>query len=452
MSTESSRIPQTQALSPWATLGSVTDKVTSAIFSKTPLWWWIGFLISSALAAVFVFLIGNILVQGVGIWNINVPVVWGIAIINLVFWIGIGHAGTFISAFLLLMRQHWRGTFSRFAEAMTLFAVATAGLFPLIHLGRIQFFYWLLPYPNILVLNPQWRSALVWDAIAIGTYGIISLLFWFIDLLPDLAAMRDKAEPGLVKTLYGAAAMGWRGDSAHWNRLHTVTYVLAALATPLVISVHSVVGLDFAISILPGWHHTIFPPYFVAGAILSGFAMVIIVAIGLRNGFGMQELISIDHLENAAKMVLLTGFLVGYGYAFETFGAWYTGHTEEVLLIVQRAIGPYAGAFWGMVIFNTLVVQLLWFRNIRRSQTWLMVISVLVLVGMWLERFVIISVSLVYQYLPSMWEQFNPGLWDWLTIISPFGFFFALFFLFIRLLPILPIFETQQIAVEEGGL
>ena len=444
-------VPTTTTEEPKFRLGSVTDKISSIIFSGAPLWWWLGFLVSLLLLFVFIFTLASVAIRGTGLWGINVPVVWGMAIVNLIFWIGIGHAGTFISAFLLLMRQQWRGTFSRFAEAMTLFALATAALFPLFHLGRVELFYFIIPHPNNLQLHPQWRSPLVWDFFAIATYGIVSLLFWYIDMLPDLAALRDKAERRSTKRIYGLLSMGWRGDASHWSALHKTAYILAALATPLVISVHSIVGLDFAIANLPGWHHTIFPPFFVAGAIFSGLAMVLIFSVGLRSGFGLHKLISINHLENAAKLMLITGLIVVYGYAIETFGAWYKGDIHEVLLVRERALGPYAPLYWGMLIFNGLVIQLLWFKRVRRNPTMLVLISVSVILGMWLERFVIVPASLSYTFTEGSWALFNWNIWDILTMISPFGLFLTLMFLFIRVLPMLPISEVQQAAVEESA-
>lgn len=428
--------------------GNVTDSVSSVVFRRTPLWWWIGFGISSILLLIYIFMFLSITLTGTGLWGISVPVVWGMGIVNLIFWIGIGHAGTFISAFLLLMRQRWRGTFSRFAEAMTLFAVATAGLFPLLHLGRIELFYYITPYPNTMILHSQWRSPLVWDFVAITAYGTVSLLFWYIDLIPDLAAMRDKAKSNFSKFAYGIFAMGWRGDSRHWSALHKTTYTLAAIATPLVISVHSIVGLDFAIALVPGWHHTIFPPFFVGGAIFSGLAMVLIFATMLRSGFGMQNLITEAHLDNAAKLMLVTGLIVTYGYLVETFAAWYSGHTEEVRLVIERAVGPYGIAFWGMIFCNAVVIQALWFKRVRRNPTALVIISLFVLVGMWLERFVIVPVSLSHPYIQSMWEPFNWTIWDILTLISPFGLFLTGMFLFIRFVPVLPIAEIAHEAVE----
>lgn len=436
----------------WFKLGSVTDKISSMLFSRTPLWWWIGFLISGALATVFVFVLLSLATRGVGLWGINIPTVWSVDITNLVFWIGIGHAGTFISAFLLLMRQHWRSAFSRFAEAMTLFALATAGLFPLFHVGRPEWVFYILPYPNTMILHSQWRSPLVWDVFAITTYLLVSLVFWFLDLLPDLAAMRDKATNPALKVLYAFLSLGWNGDASHWQRLHRGTLLLAAIATPLVVSVHSVVGLDFAVGNLPGWHHTIFPPYFVAGAIFCGLAMMIIVGIGLRAGYKqLENLITRNHIDNAAKLMLVTGLLVCYGYAAEFFGAFYKGDIYEVLLTINRATGPYAPLFWGMIFFNCIAIQALWFKRIRQNLGLLVLVCLGVLVGMWLERWVIVTISLSYPYSSSMWSLYDMTVWDVLTIISPFGFFLVQFFLFIRFFPVMPIAETQQVAVEENG-
>ena len=437
---------------PWSTPGEVTDKVTGVIFKNgTPLWWWFAFVVSLGLLGLYILMFLSIAIRGTYLWGINVPVVWGMGIVNLIFWIGIGHAGTFISAFLLLMRQHWRGAFSRFAEAMTLFAVVVAGIFPLLHLGRIELFYYILPYPNTMILHPQFRSPLAWDSLAIATYGTVSLIFWYIDLIPDLGAMRDKAERMWVKRAYGTFALGWRGESRHWSALHRTTYMLAAIATPLVISVHSVIGLDFAVAQVPGWHHTIFPPFFVAGAIFSGLAMVLIFAVIFRSGFGLSGLITDNHMDNAAKLMLVTGLIVTYGYLIENFAAWYSNHDYEVALAVERALGTYAPLYWGMIICNAVIIQALWFKRVRRNNTALVIISLFVLVGMWLERFVIVPVSLSFPFLESSWVTFQWTIWDVLTIIAPFGLFLVPMLLFMRLLPLLPIHETQQVAVEEGG-
>ncbi|NDJ54738.1 MAG: polysulfide reductase NrfD [Chloroflexi bacterium] len=445
----SQSIPQQAPAPPLPRLGEITETVTNTIFGKAPLWWLIAFGISSALAGAFVLVLGAVALFGTGLWGINVPIVWGMGITNLVFWIGIGHAGTFISAFLLLMRQSWRNAFSRYAEAMTLFALATAGMFPLFHVGRPEWIFYFAPYPNTMILNPQWLSPLVWDAIAISTYGGISAIFWFLDLIPDIAAMRDKAKRPIPRAFYGFLALGWRSDSNHWERLHKTAYILAALATPLVISVHSVVGLDFAIGNLPGWHHSIFPPYFVAGAIFSGLAMTVIVGIVLRSGYeGLKDFITMDHIDKALKLMLITGLLVTYGYMAETFGGWYKADAFELPLIIERAIGPYAPFYLAMLFFNCILIQLLWFKPVRKNIALILVICVGILIGMWLERFVIVSVSLSYTYLAPTWEVFNFTFWDILTIFGPFGFFFAQFLVFIRFLPSLPISETQQHAVE----
>lgn len=430
------------------TLGGVTDQIISVILTRTPLWWWIGFGFSATLAGLFFFLLFSLFTRGVGLWNLQVPTIWALDIVSLVFWIGIGHAGTFISAFLLLMRQHWRSAFSRFAEGMTLFALATAAIFPLFHLGRTEYFFYLAPYPNTMWMNPQWRSPLIWDFFAINTYLLISLLFWFIDLLPDIAALRDKARSPFVKFFYGILSMGWRGDAYHWQGLRKASIVLAALATPLVISVHSVIGLDFAIAIAPGWHHTIFPPFFVAGAIFSGLAMVLIFSVLLRSLYKFENLITIDHMDKAAKLMLVTGLIVVYGYIIEAFGAWFVQDAAETALVTNRSVGPFAPAFWGMIIFNTAAVMALWFRRVRTSPLMLVVVSVAILVGMWLERFVIVPVSLSYPYMEGMWNEYTMGPWDVLTLISPFGLFLTLMFLFIRLLPIISIAETKEHVAE----
>lgn len=430
------------------TIGGVTDQIASAILSGTPLWWWIGFGLSSLLLLVFIFTLGSIALRGTGLWNVSIPTIWATDIVNLIFWIGIGHAGTFISAFLLLMRQHWRSAFSRFAEGMTLFALATAALFPLFHLGRIEYFYYLAPYPNTMIMNPQWRSPLMWDFFAINAYLLTSLLFWFIDLIPDIAALRDKARNPFIKFFYALLSMGWRGDAFHWEALRKVSFTLAALATPLVISVHSIVGLDFAIAITPGWHHTIFPPFFVGGAIFSGLAMVLIFSVVLREGFKMQNLITIDHMDKASRLMLVTGLIVVYGYIVEAFGAWFSGDAAEFSLAVQRSTGPYAVPFWGMIFFNGVVIQALWFKRVRTSPTALVLISLCVLIGMWLERFIIVPVSLSYPYLQGMWDVFTFEIWDILTVISPFGLFLTLMFLFIRILPVISMAEAKQLTAE----
>jgi molybdopterin-containing oxidoreductase family membrane subunit len=384
-------------------------------------------------------------VKGIGVWGVNIPVGWGFAIINFVWWIGIGHAGTLISAILLLLRQEWRTSINRFAEAMTLFAVACAGLFPILHLGRPWFAYWLVPYPNTMDMWPQFRSPLVWDVFAVSTYATVSLLFWFIGLIPDLATLRDRASSRLGRVVYGILAMGWRGSAIHWHRYDVAYLLLAGLATPLVVSVHTVVSYDFALSILPGWHTTIFPPYFVAGAIYSGFAMVMVLAIPIRAVYGLEDFITMRHLQNMAKVMLATGLIVAYGYLLEAFMAWYSGAPFERYMMLNRAFGPYAPAYWALIAINIVVPQALWFRRIRTNVKLLWLIALAVNVGMWLERFVIVVTSLHRDFLPSSWDMYYPTFWDWATYIGTIGLFFALLFLFLRFLPVISIFEMRTL-------
>ena len=438
-------------VAPGQTYRSITEKISAiALTERTPLAWFVGFGIGFLLLMILLFSIGYLFLRGVGIWGVNIPVAWGFAIINFVWWIGIGHAGTLISAILLLFRQEWRTSINRFAEAMTLFAVACAGIFPLIHLGRPWLFYWLLPYPNSMGLWPQFRSPLVWDVFAVLTYATVSLLFWYVGLIPDLATLRDRAERRIAKVIYGFLAMGWRGSAFHWRRYQTAYVLLAALATPLVISVHSIVGLDFAISVIPGWHTTISPPFFVAGAVFSGFAMVIVLSLPLRRFYNLDEFITMRHLDNMAKIMLATGLMVAYGYVMEIFTGWYSGNTFEQFLVRNRFLGPYAPFYWLMLACNVLAPQLLWSRHFRRNTLLLFVIALVVLLGMWLERFIIVAVSLHRDYLPSSWDLYIPTAWDWSTFVGTIGLFLALIFLFIRFLPIISIFEMRELVAEEG--
>ena len=437
-------------LGPGHTFGSVTDKISTIVLTRrTPVGWWIGFGLSFLLVMVLLYSVAYLLAVGVGIWGINVPVAWGFAIINFVWWIGIGHAGTLISAILLLLRQKWRTSINRFAEAMTLFAVACAGIFPLIHLGRPWFFYWLFPYPNTMGVWPQFRSPLVWDVFAVSTYATVSLLFWYIGLIPDLATLRDRARHRFAQIAYGVLAMGWRGSAIHWHRYETAYLLLAGLATPLVVSVHTIVSLDFAVGIIPGWHSTIFPPYFVAGAIYSGFAMVLTLAIPLRAAYGLEDLITMRHLDNMAKILLTTGLIVAYGYLMETFFAWYSGNEFEMFMIGNRMAGPYAPAYWALLACNALTPQLLWSRRLRANVPVLFVIALIVNVGMWLERYIIVVTSLHRDFLPSSWDMYAGTIWDWATFIGTIGLFLALLFLFIRLLPMISIFEMRELVHEE---
>ena len=433
-------------IAPGHTFATVTDKISSIVLTrKTPLYWLTPFLISCALLMVFLIAVSYLLVKGVGIWGIRVPVMWGWAITNFVWWIGIGHAGTLISAILLLLNQSWRNSINRFAEAMTLFAVACAGQFPLLHLGRPWLFYWLFPYPNTMGVQPQFRSPLVWDVFAVSTYGTVSLLFWFVGLIPDLATLRDRTRNRWAKATYGILAMGWRGAASHWQKYETASLLLAGLATPLVISVHTVVSFDFTVAIVPGWHSTIFPPYFVAGAIYSGFAMVLVLAIPLRAMYGLGDLITMRHLDNMAKVMLATGQIVAYSYLFEAFIGWYSANPYETYAIWNRLTGPYRWTYYGLIFCNLVFPQLLWWKKIRTNVIWLFVISLDILVGMWLERYVIIVVSLSRDFLPSSWALYWPTIWDVATYVGTIGLFFVLFFLFIRSLPMISIFEVRTL-------
>src|SRR6058998_3858328 len=373
------------------TYTSITDKIAGIVLTRgARRGWLLGFAVGLGLLTLLVVAVTALLSVGIGIWGVNIPVAWGFAIANFVWWIGIGHAGTLISAILLLLRQEWRQSINRFAEAMTIFAVMCAGLFPLLHLGRPQFFYWLVPYPNTMSLWPQFRSPLVWDVFAVSTYFTISLLFWYVGLIPDLATLRDRSQSRIGRVIYGILAMGWRGSAHHWHRYETAYLLLAGLATPLVVSVHTVVSFDFAISILPGWHTTIFPPYFVAGAIYSGFAMVLTLAIPLRAVYQLEDFITTRHLQNMAKILLATGLIVAYGYMIEAFMAWYGGNSYDKYVIWNRLTGPYAPFYWALLFCNIATPQVLWLQRVRASAPALFVISLIVNTGMWLERFVIV--------------------------------------------------------------
>ena len=436
-------------IAPGYTFGSVTDKISSIVLARrTPLGWYAGFLVSFLLVMLLLVSLTYLVVKGIGIWGNNQPVAWAFGITNFVWWIGIGHAGTLISAILLLLKQAWRTSINRFAEAMTLFAVACAGLYPLFHVGRPWLAYWLVPYPNTMGVWPQFRSPLIWDVFAVSTYATVSLMFWFVGLIPDLATLRDRSQSRVGRMIYGMLAMGWRGSARHWHQYDTAYLLLAGLATPLVVSVHTVVSFDFAISILPGWHTTIFPPYFVAGAIYSGFAMVLTLAIPIRAVYGLQDFITSRHLQNMAKVMLLTGLIVGYGYMTEAFIAWYSADQYEWFVPINRLTGPYAPAYWSLLFCNIVVPQLLWFRRVRTNVPALFVISLVVNVGMWLERFIIIVTSLHRDFLPSSWGMYAPTFWDLSTFAGTIGLFLALLFLFLRFLPMISIFEMRTMLPE----
>jgi Ni/Fe-hydrogenase subunit HybB-like protein len=436
-------------IEPGYTFGTVTDKISSIVLNRpTSTGWFIGFGVCFLLTMMMLYAIGFLVLKGTGIWGINIPVGWGFAIVNFVWWIGIGHAGTLISAILLLLRQTWRNSINRFAEAMTLFAVAAAGIFPLIHTGRPWLAYWLFPYPNTMNYWPQFRSPLLWDVFAVSTYFTISLLFWFVGLIPDLATLRDRSENRWAQMIYGMLAMGWRGSARHWHRYETMYLLLAGLATPLVLSVHTVVSFDFAIAIVPGWHTTIFPPYFVAGAIYSGFAMVLMLAIPIRKLYGLEDFITERHLQNSAKVMLATGWIVAYGYGIEAFMGWYSGNRYDAFLLWNRLHGPYAFFYYLLLTCNIGTPQLLWIRRLRTSSVGLFLVSLVILVGMWLERFVIVVMSLHRDFLNSSWGMYYPTRWDWMTFIGTIGMFLAAMFLFVRILPMISIFEMRTLLPE----
>jgi Ni/Fe-hydrogenase subunit HybB-like protein len=428
---------------------SVTDKVAGIVLKGDFGWkWWSAFLCATAGVCAFLVAISWLLIKGVGIWGIDMPVAWGFAISNFVWWVGIGHAGTFISAVLLLLRQKWRTSINRFAEAMTLFAASIAGIYPVIHLGRPWFFYWLVPYPNKMDLWPQWRSPLVWDFFAIASYLTVSLVFWYVGLIPDLGTLRDRAGRAgqrMRQVIYGLLALGWRGEARHWARYESAYLLLAGLATPLVVSVHTIVSLDFAVGNTPGYHSTIFPPYFVAGALFSGFAMVLTLAIPLRSAFKLHDFITERHLANAAKVLLATSWLVAYGYAAEVFTAFYSADRYEQFMTVNRWSGPYAPVYWSMLAFNVLLPQLLWLRRVRHNVLALLVLSLFINAGMWMERFLIVVSSLHRDYLPSSWGMYYPTRWDWITLFGSVALFVWLFLLFVRFLPLISIAEMREL-------
>jgi Ni/Fe-hydrogenase subunit HybB-like protein len=425
---------------------NVTDTICGIVERpKPPRVWYVAFAISATFTAILLAMLGYLFLVGVGVWGVNIPVAWGFAIVNFVFWVGIGHAGTLISAILFLFRQKWRTGINRFAEAMTIFAVICAGMFPAVHVGRPWFVYWVFPYPNQMKVWPNFRSPLLWDVFAVSTYFLVSLMFWYVGLVPDLASVRDRAKTRIRQVVYGALSLGWRASARHWHRYERIYLLLAALATPLVLSVHSVVSFDFAVAQLPGWHSTIFPPYFVAGAIFSGFAMVLTLLIPTRQLFHLENLITAKHLDNMAKIMLATGSMVGYAYIVESFMAWYGGNHYESFTYMNRAFGNYSWAFWIMVTCNVAVPQVFWSKKARTSPWILLVGSILVNVGMWFERFVIVVSSLSRDFLPTSWGYYKPTWVDLLTLAGSFGLFMTLFLLFIRFLPMMAMAEVKGV-------
>lgn len=434
-------------------LATMGEKIGSVCLGEipTPKGWWMCFLFGFTLLQGLVVALAYLFYLGLGIWGINSPVFWGLAILNFVWWIGIGHAGTLISAILLLMHQKWRTSLNRFAEAMTIFAVMCAGIFPLIHMGRPWLAYWLFPFPNNFAMWPQFRSPLAWDVFAVSTYFTVSLVFWYMGLVPDFAYLRDHAKSRIQKIAYGMFALGWRGSAIHWRRYEKLYLLLAGIGTPLVFSVHTIVSFDFSVSIVPLWHATIFPPFFVAGAIFAGFAMVIWLGVPLRHFYGMKDLITMTHMEMCGKIMLGTGFLVCYGYFAELWFAWYGQSEFEWATTLQRIwYGPYAWSYWVLILTNLVIPQLLWHSYFRKSEFWLFMVALSVHIGMWFERYVII-VTLSRDHVPSSWGRYQPTIWDYMTFIGTIGFFITLFFLFVRFLPMISITEMRELLPHKAG-
>ncbi len=423
----------------------VTEKVAGVVEMRTPKSWLVLLALAASVLMVMLGSLGKLVYSGVGVWGLNNTVFWAWDITGFVFWIGIGHAGTLISAILFLFRQKWRTSINRAAEAMTIFAVMSAGIYPLFHVGRVWVAYWLFPIPNQMNMWPQMKSPLLWDVFAVSTYATVSILFWFVGLVPDLATLRDRATSKVRQIVYGIFALGWRGAHRHWLNYEKAYLILAGLSTPLVLSVHTIVSFDFAVSVVPGWHTTIFPPYFVAGAIFSGFAMVLTLMIMARRAFGLMELITLRHIENMAKIVVATGTMVGYAYGIEFFIAYYGGNPYEGYAFKNRMFGPYAWAYWSMVSCNVILPQFFWMRRFRTSIPFVFVVSIIVNIGMWFERFVIIVTSLHRDYIPSSWTYFRPSLWDISLFIGTFGLFFTMFLLFLRYLPAVAISEVKGV-------
>ena len=433
-------------IAPGHNFKSVTQKISSIVLtSNTPLGWFAGLSFAGMVATGVVIGITWLFLKGVGIWGVTIPGAWGFAIINFVWWIGIGHAGTLISAILLLFKQSWRNSINRFAEAMTIFAVVCAGTFPLIHVGRPWLAYWLFPYPNTMNVWPQFRSPLAWDVFAVSTYATISIVFWYVGMVPDFGTLRDRATLPLAKYFYGLLSLGWRGSTRHWIRYESASLLLAGLSTPLVLSVHTVISFDFAVAALAGWHTTIFPPYFVAGAVYSGFAMVLTLAIPLRKIYHLEDVVTLRHLDNMAKVMIGTGGIVAYGYGMEVFMSWYSASHWEFFMMWNRMFGPMGWAYWILILTNIAIpLTTLWSRKLRVNVTYLFILSLIVNTGMWFERFVIVVTSLYRDYLPSSWGTYRATKWDYMIYVGTMGLFTVLFFLFVRFLPMIPMSELRM--------
>jgi Ni/Fe-hydrogenase subunit HybB-like protein len=441
--------PRPPVVGPGHDFNSITNKIADIVLMRGHKKGWIfGFTIVFLGSIMLLNTIAYLVLKGIGIWGNNIPVGWAFDIINFVWWIGIGHAGTLISAILLLLRQAWRNSINRFAEAMTLFAVACAGMFPALHTGRPWVDYWLFPYPNTMGIWPNFRSPLMWDVFAVLTYFTVSLLFWLMGLIPDFASLRDTAKKKWQKIVFGFLAMGWRGDARHWHRYESAYLLLAGLSTPLVLSVHTIVSFDFSTGIVPGWHATIFPPYFVAGAIYAGFAMVLTLAIPVRKFYHIEDFITIRHIRNCSKVMLATGLIVAYGYMMELFMSWYSSSTYEMFMMKNRMFGPYGYMYWLLILCNVAVPQLLWIKRFRENLLVVFVVCMFINVGMWLERFVIIVMSLNRDFTPSAWRMYYPTIFDFTMLFGTVGFFLTCMFLFIRFVPMIPIFEMKTLLPE----
>jgi molybdopterin-containing oxidoreductase family membrane subunit len=436
-------------LRPGQTYGTVTDQIAGIVLRrKTGIMWLALFGAGGFFLSLLMYSIAYLLMQGVGIWGVTIPIAWGFAIINFVWWIGIGHAGTLISAILFLLKQSWRNSINRFAEAMTLFAVMCAGLFPLLHLGRPWLFYWLFPYPNTMTMWPNFRSPLVWDVFAVSTYFTVSLLFWYQAVVPDVATLRDQATNRIIKKIYGLLAMGWRNSARHWKRFESGYLLLAGLATPLVLSVHTVVSFDFSVADMPGWHESIYPPYFVSGAIFSGFAVVLLLAIPIRKFYHLEKVITERHLDNCGQFMLATGLLVTYTYLAEDFFSWYGNDIYGAWWNWNRAHGAYRIVWYLDLIMVCLVPLLLWIPKVRRKPILLFLVSLDVVIGMWIERVMIVIITLNSTHLPSSYGLYIPTRWDWAVLTGSIGFFIVCFLLFVRLIPMIPIFEMRKLIHE----
>lgn len=443
------RAGQAPVLLPGQTYTTVTDQIADIVLKRPMGLAWLGLF--GAAGFLFMLLqygIAYLLMQGVGIWGVTIPIAWGFAIINFVWWIGIGHAGTLISAILLLLKQSWRSSINRFAEAMTLFAVMCAGMFPLLHLGRPWLFYWLLPYPNTMTMFPNFRSPLVWDVFAVSTYFTVSLLFWYQAVVPDVATLRDQATNPIIARIYGMLALGWRNSARHWKRFEMGYLLLAGLATPLVLSVHTVVSFDFSVAIMPGWHESIYPPYFVSGAIFSGFAMVMLLAIPLRKFYHLEDMVTLRHLDNCGKFMIATGLLVTYTYIAETFFSWYGSDIYGAWWNWNRAHGAYRIVWYLDVLMVCVIPLVLWFSKVRRSPLLLFIVSADIVIGMWIERVMIVVITLNSTHLPSAYGLYIPTRWDWVILFGSIGFFVVCFLLFVRLVPMIPIFEMRKLVHE----